>query len=282
MRVLEQTLDKLVLENNAPRYRTFLGYFLLGFPLLLLAYVIYAQRSYLDCVRQIRNQVDCQYVQEYNFPVASREQFPLIGVKATRVYQEVFVSVDGERIVQNNVLVLGKDNYLYIENFRDSQAASDFTLQLEQFFQVGSQKSTIISQNSLDNFWKLVRSSDNVQYYLWGLLCVVSGGILLYDAVYSEIYIFSDRTGILTRQRRYFLFKRETDYLLERIIAGRVEPNKDRCGCSLPHIILTLSNQEEIVLNSRLLESISDGKPEQQLLEAIKKRLQRHSDRILA
>ena len=55
----------------------------------VLAYVVSFQRAYLNCMRLGTKRIDCQYVQEYNFPVSSRENFSLTHIKATAVYQEV-------------------------------------------------------------------------------------------------------------------------------------------------------------------------------------------------
>ncbi len=133
MRVKQKTLTTLLLENKAPKYRPFLGFFLAGVPLLFLAYVVSFQRAYLNCIRLSTKRIDCQYVQEYNFPVSSRENFSLTHIKATAVYQEVFISVEQEKTVNNTVLLVGRNNYLYIENFRDVQSASDFKTRFDSF-----------------------------------------------------------------------------------------------------------------------------------------------------
>jgi hypothetical protein len=280
MRLVTRTSDQLVLENKAPWYRGSLGMLLVSFPLLLLAYVIFAQRSYLDCSRQYTNRVNCQYFQEKDFPVATQERYPLTDVKLTRVYQEIFVNVDGEQTVQNNVLVLGKNNYLYIENFRDLDSASDFKGRLEQFFQFDDQSFATISQNNLDTFWKLLRDPDNSPYYLWAFLSLLAGATLLYDTAHREIYTIDTRTGILKRKQQKFLFKKETDYRLEKIVAVRTEMQKDRFGCSLPRAILTLANGEEIYLNARPLESPGSGLDERAMIEAIEQRLSPQIDEI--
>jgi hypothetical protein len=281
MRLVNRTLDKLVLENRAPRYRGFLGAFLVSFPVLLLAYAIVAQRNYLDCARNIINQVNCQYVQEKKFPIASEERFPLTDVKLTRVYQEVFVSVDGERTVQNNVLVLGKNNYLYIENFHDIDSASDFKSRLEQFFQIDRGNVATISQHNLDIFWKLLRDPANSPYYLWGLLCLVAGATFLYDTAKREIYILDTRSGLFTRRRRGLLFRGETDYLLEKIVAVRIDTRKDLLGCTSPRVLLILSTGEEIGLNARPIDTIGNGFPERAIVAAIEQHLNRKAEEVV-
>lgn len=86
MRVKQKTLTTLLLENKAPKYCPFLAFFLAGFPLLFLAYVVYCQRTYLDCMRLGTKRIDCQHIQEYNFSVSSRENFSLTHIKATNDY----------------------------------------------------------------------------------------------------------------------------------------------------------------------------------------------------
>ena len=174
MRVKQKTLTTLLLENKAPKYRPFLGFFLTGVPLLFLAYVVYFQRAYLDCIRLGTKRIDCQYVQEYNFPVSSRENFSLTHIKATAVYQEVFISVEQEKTVNNTVLLVGKNNHLYIENFRDVQSASDFKTRFESFVN-RYQAQEIIAKSPLDTLSALLEHHHNYPYYLWGMLCLLSG-----------------------------------------------------------------------------------------------------------
>jgi hypothetical protein len=280
MRVKQKTLNTLLLENKAPKYRPFLGCFLASFPLLFLAYVVYVQRAYLDCIRLGTKRIDCQYIQEYNFPISSRENFSLTHIKATAVYQEIFISVEQEKTVNNTVLLVGKNNYLYIENFRDVQSASDFKTQLDSFTN-RYQGQEIIAKSSLDTLVEMLQQRNNYRYYLWGMLCLVSGVLLLYDATYEENYTFNQRTATLTRKRGHFIFKSETDYLLERIIEAKIEHHKDFMGSNYQRIILTLSNQEKIILNSRLFESLSNGKGEEKILEMIVEKLNLNCDKIL-
>jgi hypothetical protein len=280
MRVKQKTLDTLLLENKAPKYRPFLGWFLAGFPLLFLAYVVSVQRAYLDCIRLGTKRIDCQYIQEYNFPIPSRENFSLTHIKATAVYQEVFINVEQEKTVNNTVLLVGKNNYLYIENFRDVQSASDFKTQFDSFVN-RYQGQEIIAKSRLDTLDKMLQQHNNYRYYLWGMLCLVSGMLLLYDATYSESYVFNQRTATLTRKRQNLIFKSEADYLLERIVEAKVEHHRDFMGANYQRIILTLSNQEKIILNSRLLEHVSNGKREEILLAMIVEQLNLNRDKVL-
>lgn len=272
MRVKQKTLTTLLLENKAPKYRPFLGFFLTGVPLLFLAYVVYFQRAYLDCIRLDTKRIDCQYVQEYNFPVSSRENFSLTHIKATAVYQEVFISVEQEKTVNNTVLLVGRNNHLYIENFRDVQSASDFKTQFESFVN-RYQNRGIIAKSSLDTLSAVLEQNDNYRYYLWGMLCLLSGLLLLYDASYWESYIFNQGNATLTRKRQHLIFRSESDYLLERIVEAKVEDYKGFFGSNYRRIILTLSNGEKIILNRRLLESIGNGKREEKILAMIAEKL---------
>jgi hypothetical protein len=280
MRVKQKTLNTLLLENKAPKYRPFLGWFLAGFPLLFLAYVVVFQRAYLDCIRLGTKRIDCQYIQEYNFPISSRENFSLTHIKATAVYQEVFISVEQQKTVNNTVLLVGKNNYLYIENFRDVQSASDFKTQFESFVN-RYQTQEIIAKSPLDTLDKLLQQHHNYRYYLWGMLCLFSGLLLLYDASYSESYVFNQRTATLTRKRQHLIFRSETDYLLERIVEAKVEHHRDFMGANYQRIILTLSNREKIILNCRLLESISNGKREAKILAMIAEKLNLNQEEVL-
>ncbi|MDB9423728.1 hypothetical protein PN437_02095 [Microcystis aeruginosa CS-564/01] len=272
MRVKQKTLTTLLLENKAPKYRPFLGFFLTGVPLLFLAYVVYFQRAYLDCIRLDTKRIDCQYVQEYNFPVSSRENFSLTHIKATAVYQEVFISVEQEKTVNNTVLLVGRNNHLYIENFRDVQSASDFKTQFESFVN-RYQNRGIIAKSSLDTLSAVLEQNDNYRYYLWGMLCLLSGLLLLYDASYWESYIFNQGNATLTRKRQHLIFRSESDYLLERIVEAKVEDYKGFLGFNYRRIILILSNGEKIILNRRLLESIGNGKREEKILAMIAEKL---------
>jgi hypothetical protein len=280
MRVKQKTLTTLLLENKAPKYRPFLGFFLTGVPLLFLAYVVYFQRAYLDCIRLGTKRIDCQYVQEYNFPVSSRENFSLTHIKATAVYQEVFISVEQEKTVNNTVLLVGRNNHLYIENFRDVQSASDFKTRFESFVN-RYQTQEIIAKSPLDTLSAVLEQNDNYRYYLWGMLCLLSGLLLLYDASYWEIYIFNQGTATLTRRRQHLTFRSESDYLLERIVEAKVEDDKGFLGSNYRRIILTLSNGEKIILNRRLLESISNGKREEKILAMIAEKLNLTQEEVL-
>ena len=272
MRVKQKTLTTLLLENKAPKYRPFLGFFLTGVPLLFLAYVVYFQRAYLDCIRLGTKRIDCQYVQEYNFPVSSRENFSLTHIKATAVYQEVFISVEQEKTVNNTVLLVGRNNHLYIENFRDVQSASDFKTRFENFVN-RYQTQEIIAKSPLDTLSAVLEQNDNYRYYLWGMLCLLSGLLLLYDVSYWESYVFNQGTSTLTRKRQHLIFRSESDYLLGRIVEAKVEDYKGFLGSNYRRIILTLANGEKIILNSRLLESISNGKREEKILAMIAEKL---------
>jgi hypothetical protein len=84
----------------------------------------------------------------------------------------------------------------------------------------------------------------------------------------------------LKRKQQKFLFKKETDYRLEKIVAVRTEMQKDRFGGSLPRAILTLANGEEIYLNARPLESPGSGLDERAMIEAIEQRLSPQIDEI--
>jgi len=280
MRVKQKTLTTLLLENKAPKYRPFLGFFLTGVPLLFLAYVVYFQRAYLDCIRLGTKRIDCQYVQEYNFPVSSRENFSLTHIKATAVYQEVFISVEQEKTVNNTVLLVGRNNHLYIENFRDVQSASDFKTRFESFVN-RYQTQEIIAKSPLDTLSALLEQNDNYRYYLWGMLCLLSGLLLLYDASYWEIYIFNQGTATLTRRRQHLTFRSESDYLLERIVEAKVEDDKGFLGFNYRRIILTLSNGEKIILNRRLLKSTSNGKREEKILAMIVEKLNLSQEELL-
>jgi hypothetical protein len=280
MRVKQKTLTTLLLENKAPKYRPFLGFFLTGVPLLFLAYVVYFQRAYLDCIRLGTKRIDCQYVQEYNFPVSSRKNFSLTHIKATAVYQEVFISVEQEKTVNNTVLLVGRNNHLYIENFRDVQSASDFKTRFENFVN-RYQTQEIIAKSPLDTLSAVLEQNDNYRYYLWGMLCLLSGLLLLYDASYWEIYIFNQGTATLTRRRQHLTFRSESDYLLERIVEAKVEDDKGFLGSNYRRIILTLSNGEKIILNRRLLKSISNGKREEKILAMIVEKLNLSQEELL-
>jgi len=280
MRVKQKTLTTLLLENKAPKYRPFLGFFLTGVPLLFLAYVVYFQRAYLDCIRLGTKRIDCQYVQEYNFPVSSRENFSLTHIKATAVYQEVFISVEQEKTVNNTVLLVGRNNHLYIENFRDVQSASDFKTRFESFVN-RYQTQEIIAKSPLDTLSALLEQNDNYRYYLWGMLCLLSGLLLLYDASYWEIYIFNQGTATLTRRRQHLTFRSESDYLLERIVEAKVEDYKGFLGFNYRRIILILLNGEKIILNRRLLKSISNGKREEKILAMIVEKLNLSQEELL-
>ncbi|MFN7513035.1 hypothetical protein [Microcystis sp.] len=280
MRVKQKTLTTLLLENKAPKYRPFLGFFLTGVPLLFLAYVVYFQRAYLDCIRLGTKRIDCQYVQEYNFPVSSRENFSLTHIKATAVYQEVFISVEQEKTVNNTVLLVGRNNHLYIENFRDVQSASDFKTRFENFVN-RYQTQEIIAKSPLDTLSAVLEQNDNYRYYLWGMLCLLSGLLLLYDASYWEIYIFNQGTATLTRRRQHLTFRSESDYLLERIVEAKVEDDKGFLGFNYRRIILTLSNGEKIILNRRLLKSTSNGKREEKILAMIVEKLNLSQEELL-
>jgi hypothetical protein len=280
MRVKQKTLTTLLLENKAPKYRPFLGFFLTGVPLLFLAYVVYFQRAYLDCIRLGTKRIDCQYVQEYNFPVSSRENFSLTHIKATAVYQEVFISVEQEKTVNNTVLLVGRNNHLYIENFRDVQSASDFKTRFENFVN-RYQTQEIIAKSPLDTLSAVLEQNDNYRYYLWGMLCLLSGLLLLYDASYWEIYIFNQGTATLTRRRQHLTFRSESDYLLERIVEAKVEDDKGFLVSNYRRIILTLSNGEKIILNRRLLKSTSNGKREEKILAMIVEKLNLSQEELL-
>ncbi len=280
MRVKQKTLTTLLLENKAPKYRPFLGFFLAGFPLLFLAYLVSFQRAYLNCMRLGTKRIDCQYVQEYNFPVSSRENFSLTHIKATAVYQEVFISVEQEKTVNNTVLLVGRNNHLYIENFRDVQSASDFKTRFESFVN-RYQTQEIIAKSPLDTLSALLEQNDNYRYYLWGMLCLLSGLLLLYDASYWEIYIFNQGTATLTRRRQHLTFRSESDYLLERIVEAKVEDYKGFLGFNYRRIILTLSNGEKIILNRRLLKSTSNGKREEKILAMIVEKLNLSQEELL-
>ena len=280
MRVKQKTLTTLLLENKAPKYRPFLGFFLAGVPLLFLAYLVSFQRAYLDCIRLSTKRIDCQYVQEYNFPVSSRENFSLTHIKATAVYQEVFISVEQEKTVNNTVLLVGRNNHLYIENFRDVQSASDFKTRFESFVN-RYQTQEIIAKSPLDTLSALLEQNDNYRYYLWGMLCLLSGLLLLYDASYWEIYIFNQGTATLTRRRQHLTFRSESDYLLERIVEAKVEDDKGFLGFNYRRIILTLSNGEKIILNRRLLKSTSNGKREEKILAMIVEKLNLSQEELL-
>ncbi|MCA2504604.1 MAG: hypothetical protein IM550_13730 [Microcystis sp. M54BS1] len=280
MRVKQKTLTTLLLENKAPKYRPFLGFFLAGFPLLFLAYLVFFQRAYLDCIRLGTKRIDCQYVQEYNFPVSSRENFSLTHIKATAVYQEVFISVEQEKTVNNTVLLVGRNNHLYIENFRDVQSASDFKTQFDSFVN-RYQNQEIIAKSPLDTLSALLEQHHNYRYYLWGMLCLFSGLLLLYDASYWESYVFNQGTATLTHKRQHLTFRSESDYLLERIVEAKVEDYKGFLGSNYQRIILILSNGEKIILNLRLLESISNGKREEKILAMIAEKLNLTQEELL-
>ncbi|MCZ8190610.1 MAG: hypothetical protein O9326_12955 [Microcystis sp. LE19-338.1B] len=280
MRVKQKTLTTLLLENKAPKYRPFLGFFLAGFPLLFLAYLVFFQRAYLDCIRLGTKRIDCQYVQEYNFPVSSRENFSLTHIKATAVYQEVFISVEQEKTVNNTVLLVGRNNHLYIENFRDVQSASDFKTQFDSFVN-RYQNQEIIAKSPLDTLSAVLEQNDNYRYYLWGMLCLFSGLLLLYDASYWESYVFNQGTATLTHKRQHLTFRSESDYLLERIVEAKVEDYKGFLGSNYRRIILTLSNGEKIILNRRLLESIGNGKREEKILAMIAEKLNLTQEELL-
>ena len=280
MLVKQKTLTTLLLENKAPKYRPFLAFLLAGFPLLFLAYLVYFQRAYLDCMRLGTKRIDCQYVQEYNFPVSSRENFSLTHIKATAVYQEVFISVEQKKTVNNAVLLVGRNNYLYIENFRDVQSASDFKTRFESFVNI-HQTQEIIAKSPLDTLSAVLEQNDNYRYYLWGMLCLFSGLLLLYDASYWESYVFNQGTATLTRRRQHLIFRSESDYLLERIVEAKVEDYKGFLGSNYRRIILTLSNGEKIILNRRLLESISNGKREEKILAMIAEKLNLTQEELL-
>ncbi|WP_430013301.1 hypothetical protein ACQY1Y_18315 [Microcystis ichthyoblabe FBCC-A1114] len=268
MRVKQKTLTTLLLENKAPKYRPFLGFFLAGFPFLFLAYVVFSQRAYLDCIRLGTKRIDCQYVQEYNFPISSRENFSLTHIKATAVYQEVFISVEQEKTVNNAVLLVGRNNHLYIENFLDVQSASDFKTRFENFVN-RYQAQEIIAKSPLDTLSALLEQHHNYPYYLWGMLCLFSGLLLFYDASYWESYVFNQGTATLTRRRQHLIFRSESDYLLKRIVEAKIEDYNGFLGSNYRGIILILSNGEKIILNRRLLESISNGKREEKILAMI-------------
>jgi len=280
MRVKQKTLTTLLLENKAPKYRPFLGFFLAGFPFLFLAYLVFSQRAYLDCIRLGTKRIDCQYVQEYNFPISSRENFSLTHIKATAVYQEVFISVEQEKTVNNAVLLVGRNNHLYIENFLDVQSASDFKTRFENFVN-RYQAREIISKSPLDTLSALLEHHHNYPYYLWGMLCLLSGLLLLYDVSYWESYVFNQGTATLTRRRQHLTFRSESDYLLERIVEAKVEEYKGFLGSNYRRIILTLSNGEKIILNCRLLESISNGKREEKILAMIVEKLNLSQEELL-
>ncbi|CAO5018633.1 YcxB-like protein domain-containing protein [Microcystis aeruginosa] len=280
MRVKQKTLTTLLLENKAPKYRPFLGFFLAGVPLLFLAYLVSFQRAYLDCIRLGTKRIDCKYVQEYNFPVSSRENFSLTHIKATAVYQEVFISVEQKKTVNNTVLLVGRNNYLYIENFRDVQSASDFKTRFESFVN-RYQNRAIIAKTPLDTLSAMLEQNDNYRYYLWGMLCLLSGLLLLYDASYWESYVFNQGNATLTRRRQHLIFRSKSDYLLERIVEAKVEDYKGFLWSNYWRIILTLANGKKIILNSRLLESISNGKREEKILAMIAEKLNLTQEEVL-
>jgi hypothetical protein len=204
----------------------------------------------------------------------------LTHIKATAVYQEVFISVEQEKTVNNTVLLVGRNNHLYIENFRDVQSASDFKTRFESFVN-RYQTQEIIAKSPLDTLSALLEHHHNYPYYLWGMLCLLSGLLLLYDASYWEIYIFNQGTATLTRRRQHLTFRSESDYLLERIVEAKVEDDKGFLGFNYRRIILTLSNGEKIILNRRLLKSTSNGKREEKILAMIVEKLNLSQEELL-
>jgi hypothetical protein len=152
------------------------------------------------------------------------------------------------------------------------QSASDFKTRFENFVN-RYQTQEIIAKSPLDTLSAVLEQNDNYRYYLWGMLCLLSGLLLLYDASYWEIYIFNQGTATLTRRRQHLTFRSESDYLLERIVEAKVEEYKGFLGSNYRRIILTLSNGEKIILNRRLLESISKGKREEKILAMITEKL---------
>jgi len=109
----------------------------------------------------------------------------------------------------------------------------------------------------------------------------LSGLLLLYDASYWEIYIFNQSTATLTRRRQHLIFRSESDYLLKRIIEAKVEDYNGCLGSNYRRIILILSNGEKIILNRRLLESISNGKREEKIQAMIAAKLNLTQEELL-
>jgi hypothetical protein len=160
------------------------------------------------------------------------------------------------------------------------QSASDFKTRFESFVN-RYQTQEIIAKSPLDTLSAVLEQNDNYRYYLWGMLCLLSGLLLLYDASYWEIYIFNQGTATLTRRRQHLTFRSESDYLLERIVEAKVEDDKGFLGSNYRRIILTLSNGEKIILNRRLLESISNGKREEKILAMIAEKLNLTQEEVL-
>jgi hypothetical protein len=152
------------------------------------------------------------------------------------------------------------------------QSASDFKTRFDSFVN-RYQAQEIIAKSPLDTLSALLEHHHNYPYYLWGMLCLLSGLLLLYDVSYWESYVFNQGTSTLTRKRQHLIFRSESDYLLERIVEAKVEEYKGFLGSNYRRIILTLSNGEKIILNCRLLESISNGKREEKILAMIAEKL---------
>jgi hypothetical protein len=97
--------------------------------------------------------------------------------------------------------------------------------------------------------------------------------LLLYDVSYWESYVFNQGTSTLTRKRQHLIFRSESDYLLKRIVEAKIEDYNGFLESNYRGIILILSNGEKIILNRRLLESISNGKREEKILAMIAEKL---------
>jgi hypothetical protein len=160
------------------------------------------------------------------------------------------------------------------------QSASDFKTRFENFVN-RYQTQEIIAKSPLDTLSAVLEQNDNYRYYLWGMLCLLSGLLLLYDASYWEIYIFNQGTATLTRRRQHLTFRSESDYLLERIVEAKVEDYKGFLGFNYRRIILILLNGEKIILNRRLLKSISNGKREEKILAMIVEKLNLSQEELL-
>ncbi len=279
MQITEQAPHSLTLCNKAPKYRLWLGVFLAMFPMIVAVYSVLSQRRIVKCDRSPSG-INCNYIRPNALPFFDSETIKLDNLKKTAVYQEIYVFLDGERIVDYYVLALADNTYVYIDNFRDEKSALAFKKEIEAF-RLKLHNSKVMRQSYLDSLTLLAKNPKYYHFYLWTLLALLLGSILIYDSGYSRVYKINAQSGILNCKTKVFFLSQENDYILERIKDVFIEQEKDRFGVTYHRIKIMLTNGEKLTLNARLIEAVTLGRQEQQILQAVKKHLNHLKEKVL-
>ncbi|MBR8831384.1 MAG: hypothetical protein N5P05_002059 [Chroococcopsis gigantea SAG 12.99] len=279
MQISHQAPRSITLSNHAPGYRVWLGAFLATFPIILAIYSVFSQRRFVKCDRS-HSVLNCNYTRPNDLPSFDSETISLDNLKKTAVYEEIYILAREEKIVNYYVLALADNRYVYIDNFPDVESALAFKNQIEAY-RLKLQESSLIEQSYRDSLALLAKNPKYYHFYLWTILALIAGAILIYDAGYSQVYTVNDRTQTLSCQTRIFRLCREKDYVLERIQRAFIKPEKDIFGVTYHRITLVLTNGETLTLNRRLIEAMSRGRLEKEILKLVESHLDHLGGKVL-